>query len=82
MAGSAKSNYMINFIINTIKESTGDQLFHKCPYDGRIEIMDITMKNDKLFSIYPRGKYLVKIQIADGDNFDMMTAALELDLLD
>lgn len=81
MAGSAKSNYMINFIIGTVKESTGQQLFHKCPYEGRIELMKISMKNEKLFSIYPRGKYLLRVKIADGNNIDMMTVAIEFDLL-
>lgn len=81
MAGTAKSNYMINFIVNTIKESTGEQLFHKCPYEGRIEILEFSMKNEKLFSIYPRGKYQLDIKIADENNAELMTVGFEFDLL-
>lgn len=80
MAGSTKSNYMINFIINTVKESTGDQLFHRCPFQGRVAMMNLTMKNDKLFSIYPRGQYRLRVNLSDGNNKEMFQVAFEIDL--
>lgn len=81
ISGSVKSNYMIKFVINTIRESTGKQLFHRCPFQGRIAAMNLTLRNDKLFSIYPRGQYRLSVKMSDGDNREMFFVALEFDLI-
>lgn len=81
MAGSSRSDCIMSFIINTIKQTTGEKLFHKCPYQGRVEIVNLRIRNENLFSIYPRGKYLLKIGIFDEKNLDMMTVAVEIELL-
>lgn len=78
MSGKARSNYMMNFIINTIKDSTSKQLFHKCPYQGRFELLNITMKSDSHFSIYPRGQYRLDIKLYDEGDAEMFSVAVEM----
>lgn len=78
---SKKSNYLINFFVNTIRESVDKQLFHKCPFQDRVELVNMTMKNDKLFSIYPRGQYRLSVKMLDADNREMYVNLLEIDLM-
>lgn len=80
MAGTTKSNYMINLLVSTIKDSTSKELFHKCPYEGKIELMKISMKNDKLFSIIPSGNYKIRVEIMDGNSAGLFTVELVVDL--
>lgn len=42
--------------------------------------MNLTMKNDKLFSIYPRGQYRLRVNLSDGNNKEMFQVAFEIDL--
>lgn len=80
MAGSKKSNYMISFLMKTIKESSGD-IFHQCPVSGRVSMINMTMTNEKLFSIYPRGQYRLNVKLSDGANHEMFSVASEIDLI-
>lgn len=80
MAGTTKSNYMINFITSTIKDSAADVLFHKCPYEGLINITNIVFKNDKLLSIYPNGKYRLDVKLFDEQQVEVFYVAVQMEL--
>lgn len=79
MAGTTKPNQMVKLIFNTVKESI-PQLFHKCPFEGRFEVHNITMKNGKFLSIYPSGKYRMNIKLYDeiDDEIIFIKVVLEL----
>lgn len=81
MSGTTKTNYIGNFLINTIKDSTTKELFHKCPYEGTAKVIGISMKNEKLFSIIPPGQYKVDVKIEDGQNSGLYHVEVILDLL-
>lgn len=81
MSGTSKANYVGNFLISTIKDSTTKELFHKCPYEGTIKVIDVKMKNDKLFAIIPPGQYKVDVKIEDGNNAEIYHVEVVLDLL-
>lgn len=81
MSGASKANYVGNFLISTIKDSTTKELFHKCPYEGTVKVVDVKMKNDKLFSIIPPGQYKVDLKIEDGSNSEIYHVEVILDLL-
>lgn len=78
MANTTKSNYMTNFLLGTIRKSTSKELFHKCPYQGRIVISNATMQNEKFFSIYPPGKYRINVKLLEEDNVEKYSAAMEI----
>lgn len=80
MAGTKKSNYMINFIISTIKGSTSKELFHTCPYEGKVDVSNVTLQNEKFFSIYPSGKYRINIKISDEKNVEMISVTMGITL--
>ena len=80
MAGARKSNYLINIIINIIKESTSGKIFHKCPYEGKLEITSQAMKNNKLLSIYPQGKYRIDFKICNDHNDILVYFELEVEI--
>lgn len=65
MAGTSRSNYMITMLVNTIKSSATENIFHKCPFDGKIVLTNVTMKNQKLLMIYPSGNYRFVIKVND-----------------
>lgn len=79
MHGEVKSNYMINFVIGTVKDSAGKELFHECPYQGRIAVTNLTLKNDRLFSICPSGKYQISVNISE-DGVKLISVNVRLDL--
>lgn len=81
MDGSAKSNYMTKFVINTVKESGAEELFHECPFEGVFHIKNMTMKNDKLLSIFPNGNYRFDIKAADENNVEILFIRLFLELM-
>ncbi|CAO1364310.1 unnamed protein product [Diamesa hyperborea] len=63
MAGIS-SNIIMNMTMTVLKESVPD-LFHECPYSGRLTAYNMTMKVDKLFSIFPSGDYRVHFVLSD-----------------
>lgn len=41
-------------------QMTSDKpIFHKCPYEGKVELINFDMRGDKSFGIYPAGTYRV-----------------------
>lgn len=80
MAGFAKPNYMINYFMNIIKESTSKELFHKCPYEGEVEIVNKALKDSSMVSIYPPSKYRIEVKISDGNNAVLLRIQLDIDI--
>lgn len=80
MAGFAKPNYMITFFMKIIKESTSKELFHKCPYEGEVDIINKALKDSSMVSIYPPGKYRIEVKVSDGNNAVMLRIRLDIDI--
>ena len=81
MAGARKSNYLFNIIINIIKESTSGKIFHKCRNEGKLEITSQAMKNNKLLSICPQGKYRIDFKIFNDHNDVLVYFEVEVGII-
>lgn len=79
MAGATKLNYMLKFVLSAIKESASQQLFHKCPYQGKVEIVNKALKEAKLISIYPPGLYRLDVKVSNEATV-MFNVELELEI--
>lgn len=80
MAGESKSNYMTNMIINTFKSSVTTEIFHKCPFLGKISLLNVTLKAEPMLSIYPTGVYRIVIKAYDDIDDNILTLKLSFDL--
>lgn len=54
MAGST-SNVLLKSLIDQVQSDS--KIFHKCPYEGVIEMKNFDIKDEKFFTIYPSGDY-------------------------
>ena len=53
-------------IMDQLKCST--PLFYKCPYNGKYEFLNFSVKGDGGFAIYPAGTYNIGISFASNKN--------------
>lgn len=78
--GTARSNYMTTMIINTVKTSATETLFHNCPFSGSIVLSNVILKADAMFSIYPSGVYQLFFKIYDDVDPQILLVNLTYDL--
>ena len=48
--------------------SADKPLFRECPYEGRIEILNLAMKGEGAFGIYPQGMYQISVTFSRKKN--------------
>jgi hypothetical protein len=80
MAGTARSNYMTNLIVNMVKSTATEKLFHKCPFSGSMNLSNIALAGDVFFSIYPSGIYQLFLKIFDDIDPQIVFVKLTYDL--
>lgn len=80
MAGGKRSNYMINMVINTVKSGTTAEIFHPCPFSGKFDLKNVTLKGEQLLSIYPTGTYRINLKIYDEIDDNILTVRVSFDL--
>lgn len=71
---------MTNFIINTCRGSASKEIFHKCPFQGKIQVYNFTLNNDKLLSIFPNGRYKMIFHYFNGQGKTLLQVEMEIDL--
>ena len=57
---------MLSQTIAQIKGSA-PKLFHKCPYEGEVELKNVTLDDQKSFDVFPEGNYRFKLLISEKD---------------
>jgi len=78
MAGK-RSDSLIKNVVKTIKH-TAPSLFKPCPFGGRVELYNISLKNDLLLAIYPSGRYNIEIRIFDDIDSQIFNVRTEIEL--
>lgn len=58
------ANPLVKSIINVLNY-TAPQLFHKCPYEGQIEVINATIHGEKAFVLFPTGTYCAEWNFFD-----------------
>jgi len=58
------ANPLVKSIVNVLNY-TAPQLFHKCPYEGQIEVINATVHGEKAFVLFPTGTYCAEWNIFD-----------------
>jgi len=55
------------YMTQTINQIKGDapHLIHKCPYDGEIEIKNLTIDENKSLDVFPEGFYKLSLLVFD-----------------
>jgi len=80
MDGS-ESNPILKFMIDQLRP-TAARLFHKCPYEGDLEVKNITMDSsiyDKNTQVFPQGNYRADAFIFK-DGSEIMKVSVEFEL--
>ena len=56
------------FVTQTISQLKGivPNLYHKCPYEGDVDVRNLTLDDSKAFQIFPQGFYLFSMYVFDG----------------
>ena len=56
----ASVNPLISSVVNEIRDSVLE-LFHKCPYEGDIDLVNLTTMHEKVSAVFWDGYYKFKI---------------------
>jgi hypothetical protein len=71
----ASSNVFFQSLMAQVK--TTENVFHKCPYEGKIEAKNLDMKEDKFFSVYISGLYRSFVMISDKAKNEIFSFTLD-----
>ena len=63
MAGKSTHLFMTQ-VINQVKDSVPN-LFHKCPYEGDLEVQNMTINDAEAFDVFPEGFYKFSMYVLD-----------------
>ena len=61
MDGKTKNLYLSHTIAQI--NSSAPNLFHKCPYEGDVEVKNLTVDDQKAFSVFPEGIYKTSVLV-------------------
>lgn len=59
------ANLFLMTILAEVKDSA-PQLFHKCPYQGSIDVYNLTTDSQKAFDVFPEGIYRLNFSVFKG----------------
>ena len=75
----ADVNPFVKTIINTLND-TAPQLFHKCPYEGEIEVINATILGEKAFLLFPTATYCAELLIFDNKKKQFLSSKTIVDI--
>ena len=75
IANGTSNNFIMISFINMLKESL--PVIHACPYEGKLDVYNVSVDTSKIPSIFPSGIYRSRIRFYDDTDSNIYTVTTQ-----